>query len=202
MTIATYAGLSTAIADRISRSDLTATVSDECIALAEVRLQRLLRTLDMETNNASIAIATEYVTVPADFLAMRAFYLNVATRYALEYMPDDTMTNIYSTSGQPRYYNVSGGSFRFGPAPDASYTATLIYYAKIPAITSSNTTNWLLTAHPDAYLYGALMEVATRLKDPNSAAGYQSLYASAIQDIQANAARNRWGGPGMAVRLG
>jgi hypothetical protein len=36
----------------------------------------------------------------------------------------------------------------------------MVYRKYIPALTVSNTTNWLLTLAPDLYLYSAMMEAA------------------------------------------
>ena len=41
----------------------------------------------------------------------------------------------------------------------------MIYRQNIPALTSTNTSNWLLTLAPDLYLYGTLLETAPYLKE-------------------------------------
>ena len=42
-----------------------------------------------------------------------------------------------------------GTNFRFSPAPDSSYTATLVFYKAFDTLSSSTTTNHILTNHPD-----------------------------------------------------
>jgi hypothetical protein len=37
----------------------------------------------------------------------------------------------------------------------------MLYSQKVPALSDSATTNWLLTSHPDAYLFGTLTMSAT-----------------------------------------
>lgn len=200
MAITTYTELQTAISDRLARSDFTATVLQECIALAEADMQRTLRTLDMETRYLTFPMDAEYVDVPADFLSVRTFRRDGSPPVELQFMADDTMTTTYQgVTGPPRYFNVTGGKFRFAPPGDGS-AATLVYYAKIPALSTSQTTNWLLTAHPDAYLYGALLQAAIRLQDTEKMQFYGGVYGAALKSIKAHTDGNRWGGPGMAMR--
>ena len=51
------------------------------------------------------------------------------------------------------------------PAPTADVDLLLTYYAKIPALSDTITTNWLLTKSPDLYLYSALLEATPYLKN-------------------------------------
>jgi hypothetical protein len=67
-------------------------------------------------------------------------------------MDPQKMTELYTSSGQPRFFCLAGTSFRFAPVPDATYSSTLTYYAKVPALSAVATTNWLLTRRPDIYL--------------------------------------------------
>jgi hypothetical protein len=81
-------------------------------------------------------------------------------------------------------------------------SATLVYYAKIPPLSSTNVTNWLLTDHPDAYLYGALMQAAIKYQDSQAATGYGTLFTQALNGIQ-GLTKARWAsGPSMYSRLG
>ena len=203
MSITTLSQLETAVADRLARSDFTAAQIDECIAFAEARMQRQLRALDMETKDANLNLSAEYINVPADFLEVRDLYLNTSPRTNICYLPPELITSLYSSaaSGKPKYFSVVGKQFRFGPPPGSGYTATLLYYARIPKLSTTNVTNWVLDQHPDAYLYGALMEAAIRLQDTQAATGYGNLFAQALDAIQGSNNRGRWTGPAMAVRV-
>lgn len=209
MAITKLTELETAVADRLARSDFTTAQVDECIALTEARMQRQLRTLDMETKTEVFNLTAEYTPTPVDFLAVRDFYLNGSYRRGLEMVAPEYMTKRYGSTwlggttacGVPRYYAIVGKSFRVWPVPSDT-SATLVYYAKIPALSTGNVTNWVLLQHPDAYLYGALMEGAIRLQDQMAATGYGNLFSSALEGIQASSRRTRYTGPSMAVRPG
>jgi hypothetical protein len=202
MAITINSELKTAVANWLSRDDLTSRIP-EFIALAEAKMNRDLRTLDQETKTAAFSINAEYVNVPSSFLEVRSFQVDASNRYSLQFMPNEQMSDKYPTgTGAPLYYCVAGSQFRFAPVPDATYTATLTYYVSLTALSAAGDTNWVLTKHPDAYLYGSLFEAAALIKDVELAQGYAALYSQAIASIQKANNRNRWGGPGLQVRPG
>jgi hypothetical protein len=202
MAIAEYNDLVTAAANWSHRTDLTSRIP-EFIALAEAKINRHLRTLEMVTKNASFSITGEYVATPTNFGGVQTFYLNTSPKQNLEFMPDDSQTGYFgSGSGKPRFYCIQGSNFRFGPVPDGTYSATLVYYLKVPALTSADKNNWLLTAYPDCYLYGVMAELAAHAKDNEETQKWTQALYMVLEEISANSNRTKWGGNSMAVRLG
>jgi hypothetical protein len=201
MSITTITELQTAIADRLARSDFTTAQQNECIALCEARMTRTLSTLDMETVKVDYQIYAEFSDVPPNFNSVRSFMLNGSVRQPLTFMPDDTQVKLYTTTGCPRYFSVVGDQFRFAPVPGGTYTATLIYYQQIPPLATATPKNWMLKAHPDAYLYGSLYEAAIRVRDVDAAQGYKLLFDDAMASIQRDSAERRWGGNGMQTMV-
>ena len=205
MTIASYSGLQAAISDRLARSDLSAsspTVA-EFIAFAEARINRRLLALDAMTRNTTLLVGSEFVPVPSDFRQAQQFYLTTDPIVQLRFMPSELMNVDYTTgTGTPQFYCIEGLQFRFRPAPDSSYTATLLYYAKVPALSSTQTTNWVLAQHPDLYLWSACLEGAIKLKDADGAQNYRMLMEQVLSEIQGATRQQRWGGPGLVVMPG
>lgn len=203
MTIATYSDLQSAVSDRLARSDMSAgapTVA-ECITLAEAELRRRLRTRMMETLVTTFPVGAEYVPTPSDFVQVRDFALTSSSpRVQLKYLTPEMQTREYPAAGLdiPVSYSIVGTNFRFAPIPDATYLATLVYFAKIPALVTY-LTNWLLTEHPDAYLYGSLVHAGIRLQNPDLVQGYQVYFDKALAEAQSQADRARWSGPGLAT---
>jgi hypothetical protein len=75
----------------------------------------------------------------------------------------------------------------------ASGTRSIIYFAAIPTLTTSPTTsNWLLAAHPQVYLYAVGFEAAKFLRDVELAAATDQLFAGALNDMLINDERDRW----------
>lgn len=203
MTIGSYSDLNTAVANWTARADLTSRIP-EGIVLCEAKINRYLKTRSMVTKSANFSITGEYVAVPTNFGGVKSFYLNTNPASALDFMADELMTESFlGQSGQPKAYNVQGTNFRFGPVPDATYTATLVYYLYVPALTASAATNWVILNHPDAYLYGVLAEMAVFAKDAQGAQGYWGLMYQALDQIEAQSKREVWAkGATLATRPG
>lgn len=200
MAINTGTTLHTAIANWLARTDLTSRIP-EFIVLCEAKLRRELRALDMETTTTSFSINAEFVNVPTSFLAVRSFQTSLGgRRYSLKLLPDEAQTNNYPDTGAPQFYSVVGSQFRFAPRPDATYTATLVYYLAFTALnpTPGSDTNWILTNHPDAYLYGSLLEAEAFLQDDPRLPLWKTGYDEVIASIKKSNRMNRWSGPGLA----
>jgi hypothetical protein len=150
--LSNYSELQTAIAKWLVRNDLTARIPD-FITLAEARISRILRVRQMISQDTGTISAQAY-TLPTDFVEVLRLRLDTETDKPLEYRPiEDSELRVAGVeSGEPNWFSVVGGELRFYPSPDGDYDLTLDYYAKVPALSDTNTTNWLLTAAPDLYL--------------------------------------------------
>lgn len=197
MALATYTDLQAAVASWLARSDLTTPIPD-FIALAEAKLNRLLRCRQMEQR--STATATEYMELPTGFLELRNIQLNTSPKTALELVSPDEIDRDYSAAtGKPLVYCLLANQIQLGPAPDSTYTVEIDYYEVIPPL-ASNSTNWLLTAAPDIYLYGSLLEASIYLIDDPRVPGWNAAYTQVLQQLQSADRRARWSGSRMAVR--
>ena len=74
------------------------------------------------------------------------------------------------------------GQIGLEPTPDA-YVARLVYERTITSLSTSTTINWLLTSHPDIYLYATLCEAAPYLKDDNRLQMWQMLLAERLEEL-------------------
>ena len=186
MALDTFAGLKATIADYLNRDDLTSVIPS-FITLAEAKFNRKLRTRQM-VKRANGQIESAFFAYPSDWLQAKEFQLNtnpiVRLQFVTEAYGDELKANRYVSIGQPAYYTITGTPLEFIPAPDSTYSAELTYYAKIPALSDSNTSNWLLAYAPDLYLYGALLEAAPYLKDDERLAVWSQMYINSIGDIE------------------
>lgn len=163
--ITDYATLKAAVADYLNREDLTTQIAT-FVQLHEAKVNRELRVPQMMVRAEATSDA-EYIPVPADFLQDYSLKLESATPHAdLAYIAQ-TDAKLYKSQGLTKtlYYTIVGNSFELIADPAENVDVELIYYGRIPALSDSNTTNWLLTSHPDLYLYGALLESVPYLKD-------------------------------------
>lgn len=191
----TYTTLLAEVASYLARSDLTATIPT-FVQLGQARINRDVRAREMESKNATFSITGEYVALPTDFLQVKHFYLNTTARQALEPADAGTMTE-YTTTGQPLHFSVEGTNFRFSPIPNATYTATLIYYAK-PAtlVTTSAETNTLFpTVAPDLYLYASLLEAESFIQNDPRLATWAQAYERGVGALNSATKGSKHGGP-------
>ena len=185
MALTTYAELKTSVGDWLNRSDLTTAIPD-FISLAEAQIERNLRTRQMIVRSTA-SLSTEYSAVPDDFLEAKTFKLDTNPPTPMQFETIDSMDNlstVYTASGKPAYFSVVGGQFRFVPTPDTTYTGEVTYYAKLSKLSASNTTNWLLTAAPDIYLYGSLMQAAPYLQDDARITVWAALYKNGLEELK------------------
>lgn len=206
MAITTKGELETAVANWIGKADLTSRIP-EFIALAEARLSRLIVRHHMgEAAQAAIVASTEWISLPTDYGAMRALFRDGATQVQLGYKPADRLiADSPSTAvGAPRWFTLHGGSIQLRPIPDGDYTLLLYYYATVPALTTSGSTNAWLTSYPDLYLYACLMEASPYVGAHQDVSLWAAAYDRAVADAVAYDRERQLGGtplrPTAAVR--
>ena len=203
MPITNYTELQSTIADFLNRDDLTAVIPT-FITLAEAEFNRRLRHWRME-NRASAEVDSQYSAIPADFLEPIRLHLETSNYRTLELMSQADMQSMRmrnsDTSGEPAYYALTQGEIELYPTPDATYNLEMNYYARIPALSGSNATNWLLTYFPDAYLYGALAHSAPYLGEDARMATWAALLQNAIDGIIREGEQAKFGGTGRRMKI-
>ena len=203
MPITTYAELKATIADFLNRDDVAA-ISDTFISNAEDDLNLQLRHWRQEKRSTA-EIDTQYSAIPADMLEIIRFYTTSGDTRPLELisqaeMLDRKFRNL-NTSGQPAYYALTAGEIEVYPVPDGTYTSELYYYSRIPALSDSNTSNWVLDYYSSAYLYGSLIHSAPYLKDDARIQVWAALYQNAIDAINTESEKAKFGGSGRRMKI-
>ena len=204
MALSNYTELKTAIANWLNRSDLTSEISDDFIKLTEADLNSKLRIRKMVTQ-ASFTIDSETEALPTGFLQVRDMYiLSGSTKYPLRYMTPSQMDQVKgtSTTGVPSSYTILGDTFRFMPKPDSNYTAYVNYYKSFDALSSTNTTSYILTYHPSIYLYGSLFHAANFLGgiNPQQVQTWQQMYATSLERLEQNDREDQFSGSPLQMR--
>ena len=203
MAVTNYTELKASIADWLDRDDLTNQIPD-FITFAEKQMQRQVRHYKM-VERSSGALDSQYSAVPADWLETIRFGISSGNTFTLSLTTlSDLMTrrqNTQNSVGRPQYYAHVGETFELFPTPDATYTMELVYYQEIPALSASQTTNWLLTDAPDAYVYGALTQAAPFLGEDERVQTWAQLYANAITSLNAASDRTKQTSAGMRIQV-
>ena len=156
-------------------------------------------------NSTNLTVNAETIALPTGFLQVRDLYIIQSnTKYPLRYVTPVQMDQMSGTStqGLPNVYTILGSNIRFSPKPDQSYTAVLNFYKTFDALSDSNTTNFILTSHPGIYLYGSLFHAANFLGgiNPNQAATWQQMYATALERLEQNDREDQFSGSPLQIR--
>lgn len=203
MALGTYSDLVTAVGTWLDRSDLATYVPD-FIALAEERIYRTLRVKALEAA-LSDTIASGVIAVPSDYVELKSAYVDGSPTQMLERASvEDIYTNYptRSSSGKPAYIAREGSSFIFGPYPDAAYTIKGVYYQRLPALSVTNTTNWLTENAPSLLLFGALCEAEPFMRNDQRTVLWEAKFQAALTEANRTDKREGMRGSTLAMSAG
>ena len=166
MSLTTYGGLKTAVANWLNRSDLTSQIPD-FITLAHAEIQARLRHWRM-LNRATATLDAEFTAYPADFLEADYIFLDTSPISELTVVAPRTLivekAKYGYSNGKPKLIAFSE-EMMVTPTPDQSYTMEMLYYQQITAMSVDGGSNWVLQHFPFLYLFGALKEAAPYLHE-------------------------------------
>lgn len=199
----TYTGLQASIASWLHRSDMTAIIPD-LVILAEARIARDLRLRRQVTNvTLSTIAATQAVALPSDYLELENLsVISGGVNVQLNYINIESLNVKYpdgSYSGVPKVYTFESSNILLGPTPDAIYSLDAYYYARFASLTVTPA-NWLLTNHPNIYLYAALAEAGDWTQDEKNLAKWEAKYHADVEKLQESDDAAMFSGAALRVR--
>ncbi len=179
MAISTYAELQTALGTWLDRS-LTNITDHITLFEAQVNRRLLVR---QQTTSATITMSSGSGSLPTDYLEWKRVTWSGTVTRELDYVTPSFLStfNAAAASGDPTYFTIEGGTIKVALLSDTSLD--LLYSQKVPALSVSNTTNWLLTAHPDAYLFGSLTMSATQTSDAENGRAWNTLTQGILGEL-------------------
>lgn len=186
MALNTYDNLKLAISDWSDRDDYSSDNLDEFIDLTEALLRRAPQpsrsgTLGGIRANKQVTTGTisgDSITLPTDWLEGDYLTLTTTPRCVLEFVAPEFLQQKNRTgTGRPRLWTVEDAIY-LDVTADSAYGYQLGYWPVFGALTSTNTSNWVLANFPDVYLHGCLYQAACFVKDSDA----QSKHASAYRD--------------------
>jgi len=185
------------VADWLNRADLAAVVPD-FIAMTEAQISRRLLmdgpVRPMMGRAQDFSIDAEFVNVPSDFMGIRAIWAASGDTpggiFPLEIATPDEINDLKAfhangDTGTIKRFAVVGTTLQFWPWNGTTVSSELTYWQRVPALSANPAGNWLLTLHPDAYLYGALLQAAPYLKDDARVAMWAEMFQTVLSDIVA-----------------
>lgn len=184
----TYDELLAAMRTLSSRTDLDADLP-LFISMAEGEMKSL-RVRQMVTR-ATATIDKAFSEMPLDFVAERTMLIGADE---VDFITIEAMDDMdRGEMGQPRFYTVDAGQFRFYPIPDRSYEFEATYYASVPPMTET-ATNWLAKGFPNIYRFGVMWAVSLKTRDAEATAIYKAQMDRAMAEL-ADRYRDKIGRP-------
>ena len=137
------------------------------IQLAEKAMNNDLKARELLVLLPEATLDTEFKDLPADFNRMRTIQKITTDSQGkksydpMKYVNEDDFARQFALN-VAQYYTVYGTQVRFKDAPTGSESPPLgydiSYYKKVPPLTDSETSNEILVAYPQTYLYASLLQ--------------------------------------------
>ena len=200
MSLQTYSDLTTAIANWLQRSDLAALLPN-FVQLFEACANRRLRVRQQEAMTNLTPDANGSAALPADYLALRRVTWTGAPRVELAYVHPSYLQAAYPSAPAdvPRIFTIEGATLKVRPLDQTALEVN--YFQKIPALATTDP-NWLLTAHPDLYLFGSLVEAEMFGVNDERAPLWKARRDEIFDEIDKLNNKTRGGDPGAARVMG
>lgn len=167
------------------------------VQLTEAEVNRRLRVSDQSIAFGIAFTAGDGVeALPSDFAGMRGLP-NITTdfRGPLEYYAPaqfDFIITDPSARDIPAIFTIRANNLEVKPLPEEDVTITIYYYQKVPALTTSATTNWLVTNHPDIYLAGSMHHAHSRNSNAQKAGEWYAKFESGMESLEDADWNDRW----------
>jgi hypothetical protein len=145
--------------------------------------------------SGTMTIGNPYVSQPADFYEPNIFYITgIYQQPMVQKTPQEVIAN-YSYDGngvrinqQPVMYYFDQTYLQFDSPPDQSYPYILVYYQNIPALSATNTTNFLTTYY-SRLVRAAVMCIASEWAKDSGTGAYDRTYWAEMADKEQQGAQ-------------
>jgi hypothetical protein len=109
------------------------------------------------SSGGTVTAQSGFATLPNDYLAWRRVTWTGSTRTELGYVHPSYLQAAYPSqpADVPRIFTIEGSTLKVMPL--SGTPLEFDYHQAIPSLVSAST-NWLMTSHPDLYLFGSMCE--------------------------------------------
>jgi hypothetical protein len=188
--VMTYDSLNSTVLQYLERQDqAVVNAIPTFITLCEFEIAQEIKTLgQLSVVTSNMSASNPVIQKPARWRKTVSMTILGATEatpvllrkfeYLKTYWPTVTLT------GLPEFYaDIDYDHWYFAPTPDQAYSFEVLYYERIPPLSSENQTNWLTQNAPNAMLYGTLLQAMPFLKN-DARAIFQQKYSEAINALK------------------
>lgn len=186
-----YEWLKTAVADWLHKSNLTSRIPD-FIRFAEGTINRKLNIAQKEIEASLVAVVgSRFVALPSDFASpveLTSTYIQPRHEFTPVIVSEMDIDDV--NRGLAYYWAIDGSNIAFERPADQAYPLRLRYIRTL-YLSEASTTNALLTAHPDLYLYGALAHSAPYIRDDPRLPMWESTFRQILKEVKDEANRSK-----------
>lgn len=189
--VMTYDNLISIIPEYLERSDqATINAIPTFITLAEFEIAREVKTLgQLQVATSAMNFGNPQLAKPAlwtktvsmnytNASGVRTPILLRKYEYLTNYWPNNT-----NTSPPLFYADTDWDHWYIAPTPDQAYNFEVLYYERLPPLSSTNQTNWLTRNAPNVMLYGTLLQAMPYLKNDQRVI-FQQKYTEGIKALK------------------
>lgn len=205
-----YTGLKTSIQNWSARSDAdTVAEIPNFVLFAEDSFNHgmpergiaPLRVREMQAVS-TITLTDGAGSLPDDYLQYQSARSMTSTPRPLSYATPTFTDYAYpdGAGGLSNTFSISGVT-GINVYPLSASDVQLVYYAKIPSLNDTDTSNWLLEKMPALYLHGALMHLGIFVRDNELIQRSQALVASMIDGLNMTDALGSYAKAGTRLRM-
>jgi hypothetical protein len=189
MAIGNYSQLQTSIASFMDRADISTNIPD-LIALAEARLNRLLKSVETDVILTGVSGSRSISIVSLPIVTPISLHIIIdGDEGPLQQMNDGNMVYVDDTFA-PSQWAIDGTNIDFDCLLDNSYSFRFRYQSKL-ALSDASPTNTLLTNHPDVYLAASIMWGGIFIKDAGTAQGFKAILDEFISETRNTISQSR-----------
>jgi hypothetical protein len=137
--------------------------------------------------------SSRYLEIPDYYITIRSIkYVLTGDDVEIKYRAP-TVIQESATAGRPEYYTITS-QFEFERIPDTAYTIELNFLAKIVPLSDTNTSNTVLSVHPQIYING-IMWFINSLPNGEQELGsyYEQEFYKSIRGANAEYSLGRYG---------
>ena len=201
-----YAEIKDAALAYADRSDSATSANiDVFLRMVEARVNRVLRNEEMciQYDIATVQDQSDY-SLPSDYAGMRSISLETAGAIQpLQYLnPEAADWLVDSDETDVLYYTIRSKKLvLMKPPADTASNIRINYFKKVPELTSTDTTNWLSTMHPDIYIAGLMVEISSFVKNIPASKAWNEKFKAAVDECVAANWGDKWSGTSMFIRI-
>lgn len=180
---------------------------DNFLRYVEARINRFLENQEMAlTATLPLVNNIEEYALPSGFLSaksikVRSFDDDTGGGKNVAIVNLEQFVNLIENGATEYYCNFVKNRIKLNAA-NTGDVLEIEYYGRLDPLTVDAPLNWLSDIHPDAYVYGLLVEINSWVKDPEAASLWDKRFNEVLDSIKQQNNRKTISGNPLQIRLG